>query len=445
MRSLAAALVMSLAMPLIAADTTNKKVFPLAYEQSDLPNGLRVITIPTGYPNIVSLYIVVQAGSRNEVEPGKSGFAHLFEHMMFRGTKDYPPEKYEKILKEAGASTNAYTSDDLTAYHSTFSKEDLGTILKMESDRFQHLEYSPAAFKTETLAVLGEYNKNSSSPTTKLHEVLRDTAFDTHTYKHTTMGFLRDVKDMPNLYDYSRQFFDRYYRPEYTTIIIAGDVEPKAAKALVEKYWGDWKRGTYHAEIPVEPPQTTPRQAKIDWPTPTLPWIEIAYRGAAYSDTEKDAATLDLIGFLGFSSNSDLYQRLVIKEQKVDVLAPDNADHVDPYLFGVIARVKKASDLKDVEQQIIDTLNGFKDTLVSAEKLNTIKRNFKYDFALRLDNSEAIAATTASYVALRRTPETINRVYEMYERITPEDLREVARKYFVENHQTIVTLTGPSK
>jgi zinc protease len=135
----------------------------------------------------------------------------------------------------------------------------------------------------------------------------------------------------------------------------------------------------------------------------------------------------------------------VIKEQKVDVLAPDSSDRVDPYLFGVIARVKKVSDLKDVEQQIIDTLNGFKDTLVSTEKLNTIKRNFRYDFALRLDNSEAIAATTASYVALRRTPETINRVYEMYERITPEDLREVARKYFVENHRTIVTLTGPSK
>src|SRR4051794_39697249 len=270
MRPLAFALPLFLAMTLAAADNT-QKVFPLAYEQSDLPNGLRIITIPTGYPNVVSLYIVVQTGSRNEVEPGKSGFAHLFEHMMFRGTKNYPPQKYEEIMKEAGASTNAYTSDDLTAYHATFSKEDLDTILKIEADRFQNLEYSPDIFKTETTAVLGEYNKNSASPTSKMREVLRDTVFTTHTYKHTTMGFLADIKNMPNQFDYSRQFFDRYYRPEYTTVIIAGDVEPKAAKALVEKYWANWKRGSFTVDIPAEPPQTAARKAHVDWPSSTLP------------------------------------------------------------------------------------------------------------------------------------------------------------------------------
>jgi len=440
----------ALALPFLAVMTLTaanqpQKVFPLPYDQSDLPNGLRVITIPTGYPNVVSLHIVVQTGSRNEVEPGKSGFAHLFEHMMFRGTKNYPPAKYEEIMKEAGASTNAYTSDDLTSYHATFSKEDLETILKVEADRFQNLEYSPAIFKTETTAVLGEYNKNSSSPTSKLHEVLRDTVFEKHTYKHTTMGFLEDVKNMPNQFDYSRQFFDRYYRPEYTTVIIAGDLESKAAKALVEKYWGGWKRGNFKTEIPAEPPQTAARTARVDWPSPTLPWIEIAYRSPAYSDTEKESAALDLLGYLGFSSNSDLYQRLVIRDQKVDVLATDDSSHVDPYLFGVVSRVKKASDLADVQEQILSTLNGFKDTLVAAERLDAVKRHLKYQFALRMNNSEAIAGTVARYVALRRTPETINRLYDLYDSVTPEDIRQVARKYFAENSRTIVTLTGPGK
>src|SRR5580704_5757034 len=101
------------------------KIFPYPYVQEDLPNGLRLITIPTDYPNIVSLYIVVGAGSRNETEPGKSGYAHLFEHLMFRGTAEYPPERYEKELQNAGAASNAFTSDDLTAFHTTFSKEDL--------------------------------------------------------------------------------------------------------------------------------------------------------------------------------------------------------------------------------------------------------------------------------------------------------------------------------
>ena len=106
----------------------SSKIFPYNYAQEDLSNGLRLITIPTDYPNIVALFIVVSTGSRNEIEPGKSGFAHLFEHLMFRGTKEYPPEKYQGELKNAGAASNAFTTDDFTAYHTTFSKEDLPRV-----------------------------------------------------------------------------------------------------------------------------------------------------------------------------------------------------------------------------------------------------------------------------------------------------------------------------
>ena len=230
-----------------------RKVFPYEYSQEDLPNGLRLITVPTDYANIVATYIVVQTGSRNEVEPGHTGFAHLFEHLMFRGTEKFPAAKYNEALNRIGASSNASTSDDLTTYHTTFSKEDLDGVLAMEADRFQHLKYAEPEFKTESLAVLGEYNKNSASPFSKLNEVLHDTAYDKHTYKHTTMGFLKDIQDMPNQYEYSLKFFDRYYRPEYTTIIVVGDVKATAVRAMVDKYWGEWKRGSYKPEIPVEP------------------------------------------------------------------------------------------------------------------------------------------------------------------------------------------------
>jgi zinc protease len=118
MRRFQAALLL-LALAAAAFAQTNK-VFPYAYDQHDFPNGLRLITIPTDFPNVVALYIVVRAGSRNEVEPGKTGFAHFFEHMMFRGTKEFPPEKYQATLKQAGAAQNAYTTDDRTVYHTTF-------------------------------------------------------------------------------------------------------------------------------------------------------------------------------------------------------------------------------------------------------------------------------------------------------------------------------------
>jgi zinc protease len=420
------------------------KTFPFAYTQQDLPNGLRLVTIPTDSPNLVSIYIVVQTGSRNEVEAGKSGFAHLFEHMMFRGTAKYPPEKYNQILQRAGAASNAFTSDDLTAFYTTFSKEDLPEILAMEADRFQTLKYTLENFKTETGAVLGEYNKNSSDPEEKLDEVMHDTAFDRHTYKHTTMGFLKDVQDMPNQYDYSIKFFDRYYRPEYTTIVVAGDVDPKTVRALVDKDWGNWKRGRYHPDIPVEPAQQGPRESKIDWPSPTLPLVEIAFHGPAYSDSDKDWAALDALATLAFSRNSDLYEKLVVREQKVDRLVADMSQSVDPNLFEVEARVKKAEDVSYVREQILETIKKFQDDLVPSEKLSAVKSRERYGFAMQLDNSQSVAAAVARYIALRRTPATIDKLYALYSRLTPEDVRAAARKYLTENNRTIVTLTGPA-
>jgi zinc protease len=435
----ASLLVLAMTIPLAAQGS--KKIFPYDYFTDDLPNGLRLITIPTDYPNIVALYIVVNTGSRNEIEPGKSGFAHLFEHLMFRGTEKYSQEKYGEILKAAGADQNAYTSDDRTVYHTVFSKEDLDQIMLLEADRFQNLKVPEELFKTETKAVLGEYNKNASDPIRKIFEVLRDTSYQSHTYKHTTMGFLRDVENMPNLYSYSLDFFKRYYRPEYTTIVVVGDVKREPVLAMVRKYWGDWKRGNYVPQIPVEREQTRELTAHVDWPARTLPLVAVSYKGPAFSDERKDQAAMDLIASLGFSPNSDLYQRLVIKEQKVDILFTSFEDHIDPYLLTVVARVKNPKDVDLVRSEIIKTFDSFKAAKPPADRLESVKSNMKYGFALSLDNSEAIASSLAPYIALKRSPETINKLFDLYASITPADIQEMAGKYFVTSHRTIVTLS----
>ncbi len=420
-----------------------QKVFPYDYSQEDLPNGLRLIAVPTDYANIVATYIVVQTGSRNEVEPGLTGFAHLFEHLMFRGTEKYPPEKYNQTLNRIGAASNASTSDDLTVYHTTFSKEDLETVLAMEADRFQHLKYAEPEFKTESLAVLGEYNKNSASPFSKLNEVLHDTAFDKHTYKHTTMGFLKDIQDMPNQYEYSLKFFDRYYRPEYTTIIVVGDVKAKAVRAMVDKYWGAWKHGSYKPQIPVEPAQNGPRTAHVDWPSPTLPIVSVAYKAPAYNDATKESAALDALAYLAFSNTSDLYQKMVVQEQKADAISGGAPDSVDPSLFGITARVKKVADLDYVRDRILETVKAFQEKPVDAARLDTVRKRLRYQVALSMDNSDTIAQILSRYVALKRTPETMNALYNQYANLTPEDVRQAAAKYLVEQSRTIVTLTGP--
>ena len=419
-----------------------QKIFPYATVQEDLPNGLRLVTVPTDYANIVAAFIVVQTGSRNEVEPGHTGFAHLFEHLMFKGTEKLSQARYNETLNRIGAASNASTSDDFTVYHTTFSKEDLATVLMMEADRFQNLKYSEPEFKTETLAVLGEYNKNSSNPFRKLNEVLTDTAYDRHTYKHNAMGFLKDIQDMPNQYGYSLKFFDRYYRPEYTTIIVVGDVKPKAVRELADKYWAAWKHGSYQPDIPAEPPQEGPRTGHVDWPQQTLPIVTIGFKGPAYTDSAKDTAALDVLSMLAFSPNSDLYQKLVIQEQRADALNASAPSSVDPSLFTISARVKKAADLAYVQEQVLAAIKTFQEKPVDTARLDAARRRLRYEVALSMDNSETIAEIVASYVALRRSPDTMNKLFEQYASLTPEDVRQAAARYLVEAHRTIVTLTG---
>ena len=439
-------LALLICVPVLAlAQPKSSKLFPYNYSIDDLPNGLRLITVPTDYPNLVALYIVVQAGSRNEIEPGKSGFAHFFEHMMFRGSENYTPAQREAIFKRAGAETNAYTSDDRTVYHATFAKDDLDEIMKMEADRFLRLKYALPEFQTEALAVKGEYDKNSANPFSKLFEVLRETAFKTHTYSHTTMGYLKDIQEMPNQYEYSQEFFKRFYRPEYTTVVLVGDVTRQQALELTKKGFGEWQRGSYTAKIPTELKQAEPRSANIDWPSPTLPIVAVAFRGPAYSDVEKDKLALDLLAQVAFGENSDLYQKLVLQEQKVDLLGPNFSNKMDPELFVVLARVKDPKDVEYVRNEVLATFKRYTTEMIPEAKLNATRSRLRYSFALAMNSSNAIASTLAPFVSLRRSPETIDKLAALMETITSQDVRDIATKYFREDSRTIVTLATKTK
>jgi zinc protease len=382
-----------------------RKVFPYAYKTTDLPNSLRVVTVPTDYKNLVSLYIVVGAGSRNEVEPNKSGYAHFFEHLMFRGSENFPPGSFDEVMKKAGASSNAYTSDDRTVYHETFAKEDLDAVMRLEADSFQRLKFTEEPYKTEAGAVLGEYNKNSASPTFKMYEVLRETAFKNHTYSHTTMGYLDDIKDYPNQYAYAWQFFNRFYRPENTTMVIVGDIKEPEVLQMVKNYWGDWKPGDFKQQIPIEPMQKEARKQHIEWEAQTLPHVAVAYRAPAFSETEKDKAVLDLLSAVAFGENSDLYQKLVLKEQKATFVSPDFDNHIDPELFTVWAQIKDVKDVDYVRDEIVKTYNRYTKELIPAKQLNDTRSRMRYGFSMAMNSNDAIAGTLVAFVALRRLPD----------------------------------------
>jgi len=168
--------------------TSQKSAFPFAFSEKVLANGLRIFVVPYDSPGLVAYYSVVRTGSRNEVEAGKSGFAHFFEHMMFRGTERYSTERYNAEIKAMGADSNAFTAEDMTVYHILAGKSALAKVVEIEADRFLNLKYDEASFQKEARAVLGEYNKGSSDPLQKMDEALHDHAFAVHSYKHTPSG-----------------------------------------------------------------------------------------------------------------------------------------------------------------------------------------------------------------------------------------------------------------
>jgi len=190
--------------------------------------GLKPLSCPCPVRDWRRILRFVRTGSRDEVEAGKSGFAHFFEHMMFRGTKKYPGPMYDSICTGMGANANASTTDDFTMFFISFAKDNLEKVIELESDRFQNLSYLKPAFQTEAGAVYGEYRKDVTNPFFLLEEKLADRAYDVHTYKHTTMGFEAEhQRHARGLRLQPVRFFKRYYRPENVVILVVGDVEAK--------------------------------------------------------------------------------------------------------------------------------------------------------------------------------------------------------------------------
>ncbi len=422
-----------------------EKVFNLPYLMRDLDNGLRVIVVPTDYPEVVTVQIPVQTGSRNEVEPGKSGFAHFFEHMMFKGTPNYSADEYSRLLKNAGADQNAYTTDDFTNYYTTVTKDDLETLLMLEADRFKNLSFTESVFRTEALAVKGEYLKNSANPFSKLRETIRDKAFKKHTYKHTTMGFLKDIEDMPNQLQYAHEFFDRWYRPEKTAVIVVGDVDAEHTFQLVEKYWGDWQKGTYQAKIPVEPQPKGQFYQHIKWDSPTQPWLTFAFRGPSDDPTKVDKQALDLLLEIYFGETSAIYQELVTNKQLVDSFFAFAPSRKDPSLIYIAARLASTEHYITVKQAFIDTIVKARTELVDTKKLNDLKSSQRYSFATSMDNSSTIGAILATYVQRDRDPELINQQFDALKKVTVNDLMTAANKYLIDQGRLIVSLSTDDK
>jgi zinc protease len=427
-----------------AAGSDEGRFFPYAYENYALKNGFTAILMPIKGSGLVAYYTVVRTGSRDEWEPGKSGFAHFFEHMMFRGTEKYPADEYSRILSEMGANANAYTSDDITAYHMVIPSAGLATVMDLESDRFQNLSYAESVFRTEAGAVYGEYRKNITSPFMVAYERIVDTAFDKHTYKHTTIGFEKDIQDMPNMFEYSKSFFQRYYRPENCVLLVVGDFDAASVKPMIDRYYGKWAPGYTPPQITPEPPQETERHVEVAYDGRTLPLVWIAYKGDAFDPKSTMIVAAYLLADLAFGENSEIYKQLVIREQKVEDVTADFGFNRDPKLYDVYSRVKSEADVPYVIEQITLCADRFQRELVSTEELTNMKNRSRYSYLMDLETPGQIAGRLAQVIALTGGIEAVDELYATMQRLTPEDIRAAAQKYLETERRTVLVLKGGS-
>jgi len=431
------ALVLALAAP-AAAQQGSDGIFPFEYQMVQLDNGFKAYLIDAGAPNQIAYVSMVRTGSRDEYEPGKSGFAHFFEHMMFRGTEKYP--NYDAATTEMGAARNAFTSNDMTVYYLVASNEYLEKIIDLESDRFMNLKYSESDFRTEAGAVLGEYQQSATTPFGFLNEKVRETAFDEHTYEHTTIGFEADVRAMPEGYEYSKSFHQRYYRPENVVLVIAGDFEYDEAERLIREYYSDWEPGYVPPQITPEPDHTEPRERTVEYPGRTLPVVTVSYLGPAWDPTDRLAVATEVLGEVAFGNNSEIYRKLVLEERVVQFLSGDFGLQRDPGLLSVYTMVIDPADVEYVKSEIAAVVEKFRQEPVDAGLLANTKSNMKYGFLMGLETAQAVAFSMIEPVINTGGIEAIDQYYRTLDAVTPEDIRQAARRYLVDNNRTVVTM-----
>ena len=441
-RLMALALIVGASVIGTHAQQRSSPVFPFPYEAVELPNGFRAYLIKAGSPGQIAVLSIVRTGSRDEVEEGRSGFAHFFEHMMFRGTAKYPD--YDAETTKMGAFRNASTWADQTGYYMVANSEYLEKILDIESDRFQNLKYSEADFRTEAGAILGEYQNGAREPQRFLNEKVREAVFQKHTYRHTVIGFERDVRAMPQGYQYSLSFYDRFYRPENVVLVIAGDFDAATAKQLITRYYGGWKRGYRAPTIEPEPAQTAPRELTVKYPGQTLPIITVNFRAPAWSPTDRAGVALEVLGQAAFGPNSALYRKLVLDERRVQMLAPIFNLSRDPYVVTVQTMVNDPADVKKVEAEILATIAKFQESPIDARQLADTKSAIKYGFLMDLETAQDVSFSVMQTIVSTGRLEPVDDYFRTLDAVTPDEVRESARKHLTPAGRTIVTMVQES-
>lgn len=407
------------------------------YETKTLKNGLQIVVIPLkNSTNVISTDIFYKVGSRNEIM-GKTGIAHMLEHMNFKSTKNLNAGEFDKEVKSIGGVNNASTSFDYTHYYIKSSTNNLGKSIELYAELMQNLNLKDKEFQPERDVVAEERRwRTDNNPMGYLYFKMFNNAYVYHPYHWTPIGFMNDIQTW-TIKDI-KDFHKTYYQPNNAILIVTGDVEPKDVFKKAKKEFGEIKNSAKIPDFKFKEPEQDGAKRVLIKKDSEVEMIAITFHIPDFKDP--DQVTLSTISEILYSGKSSrLYKELVDKKRLVNTVYAYNMENTDPGLFIFLAVCNPGVKAQDVEKELVEQIELMKNTKVTKAELDKVKINTKSDFIYSLESSTSVANLYGSYLV--RGDLTPLLTYEDdIKKITAKKVQEVANKYFDFDKSTTIIL-----
>lgn len=438
MRCITLALIACLVIVIHAVGAGAQTKMPrLNYRERTLPNGMRVLSVADKSSPTVAINVWYHVGSKDDPDQ-RSGFAHLFEHIMFKSTKNMKSEMMDRLTEDIGGVNNAFTSDDVTVYWEVVPSNYLETLLWAEAERLSGLNVDEGNFLSERDVVKEEYRQGVLAPPYgKFLYALQQKSFTSHPYKRPTIGSIEDL-DAATL-ENVQKFHAAYYRPDNATLIVVGDFEPKQFDAWVDKYFGSLKKPNLPLpRVQTKEPERTGEKRFTEYGPPSLqlPGVGITYLVPA--EKSEDAPALNMADvILSQGRSSRLYQSLVYQQQLAQS-ANSNAElREDAGLFTLTAIVAAGKKPEDAESSLRAEIKKLQDTPVSDAELEKAKNQIIASQLRQRETNNGKAQSLGQAAVLLGDPNRVNTDLERLQAVTAADVQRVAKKYFTDNNRFV--------
>ena len=413
------------------------KSYDIEFKEFKLKNGLRVLLAEDHRAPTYSICLTYNVGSRDE-RPGRTGFAHLFEHMLFQGSENIGKGEHFILVQNNGGSANGTTNIDRTNYFETLPSNQLELGIFLEADRMRAPAITQANFDNQRLTVQEERRQSyDNRPYGKTYETVIDLAYDNFPYKHSTIGSMEDL-NAATVAD-AEAFFRAYYAPNNAVLAMVGDFKTDMALGLIKKYFESIPAQTPPSAPDMsEPEQKGERRKVIEDGFAQTPRLDLVYKIPA--GNTPDWYALDVLGHvLSNGVSSRLYQKFVKEKELALSVYADANEQRGPSLFWFSIMARPNTDLGELEKLLYEEIARLQNEAVADGELTKVHMQLRRQRAQQLYSSRQRANSLGHFAVYYNDAQMINSIWRKYESVTPADLQRVARAYFKETNRTIVT------